>query len=102
MCWVGVDRGLRIAERYTLPHDSQRWRSARRAMHRRVVVEGFSKQCNAFSQSLGSNVLDAALLRLTQVRFLPASDPRMASPLHAIARHLSEASPLLPPSNPDT
>ncbi len=101
MCWVAVDRGLRIAERYNLPHDSQRWRSARRAMHRRVVVEGFSKQCNAFSQSLGSNVLDAALLRLTQVRFLPASDPRMASTVDAIARELSEGSVLLRRYNPE-
>ena len=101
MCWVAVDRGLRIAERYNLPHDSQGWRSARRAIHRRVVTEGFSKQCNAFTQSLGSDVLDAAALRLTQVRFLPPSDPRMVSTVEAIARELGEGSVLVRRYNPE-
>ena len=90
MCWVAVDRGVRLAERFGLPHDSERWRSARRAMHRRVVTEGWSEKQRAFTQSLGSDVLDAAILRMSQVRFLSDHDPRIASTVDAIAHRLRE------------
>jgi GH15 family glucan-1,4-alpha-glucosidase len=90
MCWTAVDRGLRLAERYNLPHDSEGWRSARNRIHRRVVTQGFSKRLNAFTQSLGSDVLDASLLRMTQVRFLPDHDPRLASTVDAIAEKLRD------------
>jgi GH15 family glucan-1,4-alpha-glucosidase len=90
MCWVAVDRGLRIAERYGLPHDGERWHQARQAIHRRVVMHGFSKRCNAFTQALDSDVLDAAVLRMSQVRFLPDRDPRMVSTVEAIARELRD------------
>ncbi|HEV7679404.1 MAG TPA: glycoside hydrolase family 15 protein [Candidatus Dormibacteraeota bacterium] len=90
MCWVAVDRGLRIAERYRLPHDSVRWRQARQAIHRRVVMHGFSKKCNAFTQAFDTDVLDAAVLRMSQVRFLPDRDPRMLSTVDAIERDLRD------------
>jgi GH15 family glucan-1,4-alpha-glucosidase len=90
MCWTAVDRGLRIAERYGLPHDSDRWRSARRAIHRRVVTQAWSEKRQAFAQALGSDVLDAAVLRMSQVRFLDDHDPRIASTVDAIARELRE------------
>jgi GH15 family glucan-1,4-alpha-glucosidase len=90
MCWTAVDRGLRIAERYGLPHDAERWRTARTRIHRRVVAEGFSTRLNAFTQSLGSEVLDASLLRMLQVRFLPDRDPRLAGTVDAIAERLRE------------
>ena len=88
MCWTAVDRGLRIAERFGLPHDSERWKSARRTIHRRVVTEGFSQKLGAFTQALGSDVLDAAVLRMSQVRFLPDHDRRTASTVDVIARSL--------------
>jgi GH15 family glucan-1,4-alpha-glucosidase len=90
MCWVAVDRGLRLAERFGRPHDSERWRSARRAIHRRVVTQGWSKERGAFTQSLQSDVLDAALLRMAQVRFLKDRDPRLVSTVEAIAADLRE------------
>jgi GH15 family glucan-1,4-alpha-glucosidase len=90
MCWVAIDRGLRIAERFDLPHDDDGWRSARRAIHRRVVTQGFSTRLNAFTQALGSDVLDASLLRMVQVRFLSERDPRLISTVEAIARELRE------------
>jgi GH15 family glucan-1,4-alpha-glucosidase len=90
MCWTAVDRGLRLAERFGLPHDAERWRSARRAIHRRVVTEGWSEKRQAFSQSLGGDVLDAALLRMSQVRFLGDHDARIASTVDAIASELRE------------
>jgi len=90
MCWVAVDRGLRIAERFALPHDSERWRSARRAIHRRVLAKCWSEDVGAFVQSAGSSYLDAAALRLPQVRFLSDNDPRIRSTIDAIHSRLRE------------
>jgi GH15 family glucan-1,4-alpha-glucosidase len=90
MCWVAVDRGLRLAERFGLPHDAERWRSARASIHRRVVTQGWSDRRQAFTQSLGDDVLDAALLRMAQVRFLDDHDPRLVTTVEAIARNLRE------------
>ena len=90
MCWVAVDRGLRLAERFGLPHDAQRWRAARAAIHRRVTAEGFNKRRRSYTQSLGDTNLDAALLRMTQVRFLRDRDPRLRSTVEAIAHELGE------------
>lgn len=90
MCWVAVDRGLRIAERFRLPHDAERWRAARRAIHRRVTAQGWSERRSAFTQALGSEVLDAAVLRLLQVRFLPDHDSRLRQTVEAINTHLRD------------
>ena len=89
MCWVAVDRGLRIAEHYGLPHDAVRWRAARRAIHRAITKDGWSRHRGAFTQSLGGDALDAAVLRISQTRFLPDRDPRVMSTVRAIRRHLS-------------
>ncbi len=88
MCWVAVDRGLRIAQRFRLPHDTARWRKARRDIHRTVTSRGYSLRLGSFTQTLDSEELDAALLRMTQVRFLRHDDPRLLSTIDAIAEHL--------------
>ncbi|MGH7723776.1 MAG: glycoside hydrolase family 15 protein [Candidatus Dormibacteria bacterium] len=88
MCWVAVDRGLRLAERFKLPHDGARWRRARRDIHRVVTSRGYSPRLNSFTQALDSEELDASLLRMTQVRFLEDRDPRLLSTIEAVAEHL--------------
>ena len=88
MCWVAVDRGLRIAARFGLPHDDARWRSARRRIHRVVTTRGYSEALSSFTQALDGDALDAALLRMTQVRFLKDDDPRLAGTIAAIAEKL--------------
>ncbi len=90
MCWVAVDRGLRIAARFKHPHDAARWKAARRAMHRRITSQGYSEELGAFTQVLGGDALDSSLLRMTQVRFLPDRDPRIVSTIRAIEQHLGE------------
>jgi GH15 family glucan-1,4-alpha-glucosidase len=90
MCWVAVDRGLRIAERFELPHDAARWRAARRDIHRVVTSRGYSQRLKSFTQTLDGEELDAALLRLTQVRFLSDKDPRLLSTIEAVATHLGD------------
>jgi len=89
MCWVAVDRGLRIAERFHLPHDEAKWKSVRLAIHRRITTEGFSRRSAAFTQYLGGEVLDASVLRISQIRFLEDHDPRLISTVRAIENRLA-------------
>ena len=89
MCWVAVDRGLRIAERHTLPHDSAKWRSARRAMHRTITMRGWNQNLRAFTQTLDGDTLDAAVLRISQSRFLSNRDVRVRDTIRRIERDLS-------------
>lgn len=88
MCWVAVDRGLRIAEKFGLPHDTAKWKAARRAIRRRITTEGYSESRGAFTQTLGGHALDASILRMSQVRFLKDDDPRLKSTIQAIASDL--------------
>jgi GH15 family glucan-1,4-alpha-glucosidase len=88
MCWVAVDRGLRIAARHKLPHDSARWRAARRDIQRRVIEQGWNPKLGAFTMTLGGDTLDAAILRMAQVRFLEDDDPRLRSTVETIGRRL--------------
>jgi GH15 family glucan-1,4-alpha-glucosidase len=90
MCWVAVDRGIRIADRYNLPHNRAAWRSARLKIHRAITSRGFSDHRRSFSQQFDSDALDAAVLRISQVRFLADKDPRIHSTVRAIAAHLGE------------
>jgi GH15 family glucan-1,4-alpha-glucosidase len=90
MCWVAVDRGIRIGERYNLPYDKLAWRRARTRIHRAITARGFSEHRHSFTQEFDNDALDAAILRISQVRFLPDKDPRIRSTVHAIAQHLGE------------
>ncbi len=90
MCWVAVDRGLRIADRFGLPHNSSRWRAARRDIHRAVTSRGYSQRLGSFTQALDGEQLDAAMLRVTQVRFLRTADPRQLSTIQAVADELGK------------
>lgn len=90
MCWVAVDRGLRLATRFGLRHDRQRWMRARRQIHRAVTTRGWSDEVQSFTQSLDGTELDAAVLRISQVRFLRDGDPRIMSTIDTIRRRLGD------------
>ncbi len=90
MCWVAVDRGLRIADRFDLPHEGARWRAARRDIHKAVTSRGFSKRLNSFTQALDGEELDASMLRMAQVRFLADDDPRLLGTIEAVGTHLGD------------
>jgi GH15 family glucan-1,4-alpha-glucosidase len=90
MCWVAVDRGIRIADRYNLPYDKVAWRRARLRIHRAITSRGYSEHRRSFTQEFDSDALDAAILRICQVRFLADKDPRIHSTVRAIAQHLGE------------
>jgi GH15 family glucan-1,4-alpha-glucosidase len=90
MCWVAVDRGIRIADRYGLPYDRPAWRRARLRIHRAITARGWSEHRHSFTQEFDSDALDASVLRMLQVRFLRDKDPRLHSTVRAIAQHLGE------------
>jgi GH15 family glucan-1,4-alpha-glucosidase len=88
MTWVGFDRGIKSAEKFGFKAPLDRWRSLRDAIHRDVCENGFDREQNSFVESYGSQLLDASILLLPSVGFLPASDPRVLGTLAAIERHM--------------
>jgi GH15 family glucan-1,4-alpha-glucosidase len=88
MAWVALDRAIRSAEQYHLDAPLDRWRSVRTAIHDRVCRDGFSTKLNSFVQSFDSERLDAALLMIPVVGFLPPNDPRVRGTVEAIEKHL--------------
>ncbi len=89
MAWVAFDRGVRAIEELGLDGPLERWRRAREEIHAQICREAFDRQRNTFTQSYGSPELDASLLKIPLVSFLPASDPRVAGTVDAIQSELS-------------
>ena len=88
MAWVAFDRAVKDAERFGLNGPVGRWRQARDAIHAQVCARGYDARANAFVQSYGSPHLDASLLLIPQVGFLPPDDPRVRGTVDAIERNL--------------
>jgi GH15 family glucan-1,4-alpha-glucosidase len=88
MAWVAVDRAIRSAEEFALDGPLDDWREWRDEIHAQVCKHGYDEAQNCFVQSYGSKDLDASLLMLPLVGFLPAEDPRIAGTVAAIERDL--------------
>ncbi len=88
MCWVAFDRAVRMAEENQLEAPLDHWRELRRQIHDDVCRNGFDSTRGAFVQSYGSKHLDASLLLLPLVGFLPPEDPRVRGTVEAIEREL--------------
>ena len=88
MCWVAFDRAVKDVERFQLEGPVDEWRALRDEIHRDVCTHGFDASCNTFVQSYGDTLLDASLLLLPAVGFLPADDPRIVGTVAAIERTL--------------
>jgi GH15 family glucan-1,4-alpha-glucosidase len=88
MAWVAVDRAIRAVEQYGLPAPVQRWRALRARIHAQVCRKGYDAARNSFVQYYGSREVDASLLLLPVVGFLPVDDPRVRGTLAAIRRDL--------------
>ncbi len=84
MCWVAVDRGLRLADKRSFPADRDRWIKVRDRIYEDILTQGWSEKRQAFVQSYGSNTLDASNLIMPLVFFMSPSDPRMLKTLDAI------------------
>ena len=88
MAWVAFDRAIKDAEQDGLDGPIERWRQLRHAIHTQVCESGFDSNGNTFVQSYDSTHLDASLLLIPQVGFLPADDPRVVGTIMAIERGL--------------
>jgi GH15 family glucan-1,4-alpha-glucosidase len=84
MAWVAMDRAVRSVEQYGLPGDAERWRKVRDQIHEQVCDRGFDAKLGTFTQSYGSKQLDASLLMIPIVGFLPPDDPRVVGTVAAI------------------
>ncbi len=88
MVWVAFDRVIRSVEEFGLDGPVERWRGLRERIHDDVCRNGFDADLNSFVQSYGAKVLDASLLLLPLVGFLPADDPRIRATVAAVESHL--------------
>ena len=88
MTWVAFDRGIKSAERFGLDAPLDRWRMLRDAICLDVCEKGFDREQNAFVESYGSQLLDASILLMPAVGFLPASDPRVRGTIAAIEKYM--------------
>jgi len=88
MAWVAFDRAVKSVEEFGLEGPVERWRAARQQIHDSVTRRGYDPELGSFVQYFGSKELDASLLALPLVGFLPADDPRMVGTVRAIEREL--------------
>lgn len=88
MAWVAADRAVKAIERFGAAGPLEKWRRLRDEIHRDVCARGFNSARHAFVQSYGSDLLDASLLMIPLVGFLPAHDPRVTDTVAAIEREL--------------
>lgn len=88
MTWVAFDRGIKSAETFGFKAPLLHWQALRDAIHRDVCHRGFDADENAFVESYGSKLLDASLLLLPAVGFLPASDPRISGTIAAVEKYM--------------
>jgi GH15 family glucan-1,4-alpha-glucosidase len=90
MAWVAFDRAVRFHEQLGRAGPVDRWRSLRDEIHRDVTAHAWNAEKQAFTQSFGSDQLDASALLMPAVGFLPATDPRFESTVEAIRRDLTD------------
>ncbi|MEJ7720476.1 MAG: SDR family NAD(P)-dependent oxidoreductase [Ilumatobacteraceae bacterium] len=90
MCWVALDRAIALADRLGPGADSARWAIARAEIHAAVLSQAWSSKAGAYTGAFGSDDLDASVLLLPLVGFLPATDERMRATIEAIASELSD------------
>ena len=88
MAWVAMDRGVKAVEDFGLEGSVERWREVREEIRAEVLERGFDRELNSFVQSYDSKRLDASLLTIPIVGFLPPDDPRVRGTLAAIRREL--------------
>ncbi len=90
MCWVALDRALRLAAKRSFPADAHRWRTTRDHIYEQVLRKGWNSKRGSFVQYYGATTLDASCLTMPLVFFMSPTDPKMTQTLDAICRPLGE------------
>jgi GH15 family glucan-1,4-alpha-glucosidase len=89
LAWVAFDRAVKAVEQHGLEGPAERWRALRAAIHRDVCERGYDVRRKAFVQYYGGSALDASLLMMAKLGFLPATDPRITGTVEAVRRELT-------------
>jgi GH15 family glucan-1,4-alpha-glucosidase len=95
MAWLAFDRAIRMVEEFAVEGPVEEWRRIRDEIHRQVCEQGYNSELGSFVQYYGSSVLDASLLLLPLVGFLPPDDPRVVGTVEAVERRLMRGGLLL-------
>jgi GH15 family glucan-1,4-alpha-glucosidase len=95
MCWTALDRAIELAPLLGAQDRLAHWSEVREAIRHRILDEGWSGRAGAFTQSFGSDDLDASNLVMPIVGFLPADDPKMLATIDAIAARLTDENGLV-------
>lgn len=90
MCWVALDRGIRLSELLQAKDKRAQWQQLRDQISAAILENGWSQTAGSFTQAFGSDDLDASALMIPIVGFLPADDPRILSTIEAIAKNLTD------------
>jgi GH15 family glucan-1,4-alpha-glucosidase len=90
MCWVALDRAVALADRLDASDRAEAWTQTRDQIREAILTRGWSDRANAFTQSFGSDDLDASSLVLPLVGFLPVDDPRVLATISAIEERLTD------------
>jgi GH15 family glucan-1,4-alpha-glucosidase len=90
MCWVAVDRAIELADRLDADERVDRWKATREQIADAILTQGWSDAAGAFTQSFGSDELDASNLMMPIVGFIAADDPRMKATIDATVEHLTD------------
>jgi alpha,alpha-trehalase len=90
MCWVALDRGIRMAELLRAGDRVDRWTEEREAVREEILERGWSEAAGAFTQRFGDDALDASVLVMPIVGFLPGDDPRVRGTVEAVAERLTD------------
>jgi GH15 family glucan-1,4-alpha-glucosidase len=88
MCWVALDRAIKLAPQLVEFANVESWKAARDEVRQAILDRGWSEQIGAYTGAFESDQLDASVLLMPLVDFLPASDPRMRATIEIIARDL--------------
>jgi GH15 family glucan-1,4-alpha-glucosidase len=88
MAWVAFDRAVKAADALKLDGAGDRWRALRQTLHDEICARGFDPSLGSFVQAYGSKELDASLLLLPTVGFLPPTDPRFLGTVAAVEQNL--------------
>jgi GH15 family glucan-1,4-alpha-glucosidase len=84
MCWVAIDRGLRLADKRSFPAEREKWLRVRDQIYEQIMSQGWNRSRQTFVQSYGSDYLDAANLTMPLLSFLSPTDPQILKTLEAI------------------
>jgi GH15 family glucan-1,4-alpha-glucosidase len=89
MCWVALDRAIKLAEQAHAEADIRRWRRSRAEIRRAILAKGYNKEIGAFTQAFGETHLDASALVIPLTGFLPVRDPRVLSTVAQVQERLT-------------